>query len=227
MKLRYGLCVLGCFVAAPVAAGDYYYGFNGGSAAQQLTLTVVDNALDPQIPNVTVVKDYQAKQAEVNVGAMFVGYRMAYDLAVEVGAVRMRDMTGILRPVEADTNLSSNHMAEETFGTGFNYIVLVGVVPLTENLVFNARFGVAGWAINYSQRIIEVDVNNLYLADTRTEAYSDTGLAGLYGAGFSYAVSEWFELRLDYAAMKFEPTFVNVDVMQKVELSTLGVVIHF
>ena len=215
-------------IQLPVWASNYYVGVSSGSAAQQVSLTVVDNATDPQIPNVLVPKDYQAGEIDVSTGSIFAGYRMGSDMALEVGVTRIADMAGLLREIDSvDNDPITSHMAEETVSTSFSYVSLLGVWPFTENLAFHIRAGLASWSFDYAQAIFSVDTSTQALTPVRVEAYSDTAVSGLYGAGFSYAVGDWIELSLKYEVLNIEPVFVNVRVENSVQCLSLGLVMHF
>ncbi|MBI3186885.1 MAG: hypothetical protein HYZ31_03305 [Gammaproteobacteria bacterium] len=212
----------------PVWAGNYYAGFSSGSAAQQISLVVVDNATDPQIPNVLVPKDYQAGELDVTTGSFFLGYRMGSDMALEVGVIRIADLTGKMRAINSvDIDPATNHVAEETVAMSLNYVSWLGVWPLTENLAFQIRAGLANWSFDYAQTIYAMDSSTQALSLTRVEAYSDNNISGIYGAGFSYAVGDWIEMSLKYEVLDIEPVFVNIRAEDSIQLMSLGLVMHF
>jgi hypothetical protein len=212
----------------PVYASNYYFGVASGNAAQEIQISVLDNSVDPQIPNVLTPKDYQAGELDVTTGSVFAGYRMGSDMALEAGVTRLADMSAVLRPIDTvDTDPGTSHMAEETVAVGFSYVSLLGVWPLTENLVFHIQLGVASWSFDYSQAISEINTTTQALTPVRTEAYSDSSVSGIYGAGFSYAIGEWLELSLNYDTLKIKPVFVNVEIEDSVQLFSLGMVLHF
>ena len=228
MKSPAILFIVLCLPQLPATASNYYAGFSSGNAAQQIQITVLNNALNPQIPNVIFPKDYQAAELDVTTSSVFVGYRMGSDMALEVGVTRLADLVGLLRVINTvDTDPGTTHVAKETVAVNFSYASLLGVWPLTENLVLHTQLGLASWTFDYSQAIYEQNPSTLNLTAVRTESYHDSNVAGIYGAGFSYAVGDWIELSLEYDAMKLKPEFVNVDIEDTVKLVSLGMVVHF
>lgn len=226
MKQAVLLFLVFCVIHAPVRASDYYAGFSSGNAAQQITLTVIDNSTDPHIPNVLLPKDYQADELDVNSGSLFLGYRMGRDMALEVGVTLLADMVGMKRTIDTvDNDPATSHVAEETVGLSLRYVSLLGVWPISENLAIQLRAGVASWSFAYSQAVYLVDNNTQVLS--HVEAYRDTDFSGLYGAGFSYAVGDWIELSLKYEALKIKPEFVNITAEDAVRLLSLGLMMHF
>ena len=217
-----------CVIALPLQASNYYVGVGGGNASQQIKINVLDNSVDPQIPNVLIPKDYQAGELDVSTDSVYAGYRMGRDMALEVGITRLADMIGLARPINTvDTNPATTHVAEETVTVAFSYLSLLGVWPLTENLVFHTQLGFASWSFDYSQAISELNVSTQALTPVRVEAYSDSSISGLYGAGFSYALGDWVELSLNYDTLKIKPVFVNVEIENSVKLFSLGFIVHF
>ena len=220
------LCVL-CVIALPLQASNYYVGVGGGNASQQIKINVLDNSVDPQIPNVLIAKDYQAGELDVSTGSFYVGYRIGSDMALEVGVTRLADMIGLARTIDTvDTNRATMHVAEETVTVAFSYLSLLGAWPLTENLVFHTQLGFASWTFDYSQAISELNVST-QATPVRVEAYSDSSISGLYGVGFSYALGDWVELSLNYDTLKIKPVFVNVEIEDSVKLFSLGLIVHF
>lgn len=228
MKSPVILMMVLCMAYLPAHASNYYVGVSSGNAAQEIQITILNNAVDPQIPNVLFPKDYQAGKIDVTTGSLFAGYRMGSDMALELGLTRLTDMAGLPRPINTvDNDPSSSHVAEETVSVEFTSISLLGVWPLTENLVFHTQLGLANWSFDYSQALFELNTTTQVLTPVRVEAYSDSSISGLYGAGFSYAIGDWFELSLDYDALKLKPVFVNVEIEDSVKMFSFGIVMHF
>lgn len=246
MKYFIAILVFGLSLAQPVCASRYYFGFDLGAAQQDTELTVIDNSLDPVIPNVAYEKDYQSPDnITVPAVSLYAGYRLGRDISVEAGFTQVDDTIGDLRIFDDGGETSTNYVAEETIETSFNYLAFIGHWPLGRTMTFHAKLGVSVWRFGYSQEILDIDDSlaatpvpnpptepislpaDVTLNSVRTEAYSDSGAALLYGLGLSFALGGDMELRLmlDYHA--FTPEFTNVDVDHNMLLAQIGLSWHY
>lgn len=245
MKLFITLMVLGLILAKPVNASSYYFGFDLGAAKQDTILTVIDNSLDPVVPNVAYEKDYQSPDNVVPAGSIYAGYRLGRDISVEAGFTHVVDSISDLRVFDDGGDPLTNYLAEETIESSFNYLAFIGHWSMGKKFTFHAKLGVSVWRFGYSQAILEIDdslaatpvpnpptepislPSDVTLNPVRVEAYSDTGAALLYGLGFSYALDNDMELRVVLDYHSFTPDFTNVDVDHNMLLAQIGISWHY
>ncbi|MCW9014450.1 MAG: outer membrane beta-barrel protein [Gammaproteobacteria bacterium] len=211
-------------------ASRFYVGGNIGVAALDPTFTVIDNTLNPAVPDIYYAKDYRAVDETVISGSIYVGYKLGKDIALEFGYTEISDSEADRRPLDdsATTEVGVNPattdlQVNETVGINFTHVALVGLWPIHNQWAFRAKLGLANWDFNYSQAVI--DLNDVDFG--RTEAYTDSGIDFFYGIGASYGLNEQFEIRADFDFYSFKPAFTNVDAETDMPLFSLGVLYHF
>lgn len=210
-------------------ATNYYFGINYGAAVQDPKITVQDNSLDPAIPNVTYPKDYIIPDENVSAQSIYLGYRVGRDMAIEFGFGNTGEAEGDYHTV--DNGIPTTDLVARDFSElSYRYLALVGVWPAGNNLIFNAKLGVANWKFDYQQKSYEVDTSNPtnpVLTLSSIDSYSDTGSDLFVSLGVGYGFSGFLEVRAEAMLLAFDPEYINVDVEQKVSLFTIGLVAHF
>ncbi|VAW66920.1 hypothetical protein MNBD_GAMMA09-3130 [hydrothermal vent metagenome] len=231
------------FISSSANSGSYYAGFDVGYADQFSTVSV-DEYFQSTINN-NVEKDYQPPLDTSSAYSFFLGYKIAADIALELGFTQMAELTGDLHVLD-DGNPLTNQVAEETVKSKFSYLAIVAVFPVYHGLCFNARLGVSNWEYTLSQEVFEIDDSAAaspfpnppsepvilpdgvkLSADSRVERYSDTGADFYYGAGMSYALYSQLEIRLQVDFHRYTAGLTNVNVRQETALLYLGAVFHY
>ncbi len=211
-------------------ASNYYVGAAFGGTSQSGSISVADNSLDPVIPNVNIQKDYRLPDESVTGGSWYIGYRVSRDMAIEFGSVSMGEATAPLHEIDnGDPNVL--YGGQEYSELSFNYLALVGVWPMGNNLSLTGKFGLAAWDFKFSQKADDVVVPGGYIdlqsATLTTDSYSDTGSDFYLGLGMSYGFNAHIDVRAEVTYLAIKPDFVNVDVEQDTTMFFLGVAYYF
>lgn len=214
--------------AQSVCASNYYSGINVGALTQGSKIAVVDNSLDPVIPNVTYPRNYVTPDESVAAYSFFVGYRLGLDVALEFGIVNTGDAESPLHAVD-DNDPATDLFADETSEFKYNYLALVGVWPMGSNWSLNAKLGVASWQYDFRQQTSSYDtsVTPASLTPLSADSYSDNGSDFFYGLGLGYGLDQHLDIRAEISYIAFDPQFVNVNVEQKMTLFFVGAAYHF
>ena len=209
-------------------ATNYYLGINLGAASQDPKISVIDNSLDPDIPNITYQKEYIAPDESPAAQSAFIGYRLGQDIAIEFGFVSTDKAKGEYHAID-DGVATTNLFALDESEFSFNYLALVGVWPMGTHWRFNAKLGIASWQYDYSQSIGDVDTSTTPTTVTpvSTDTYSDSGSDFFYGVGLGYGINQHIDVRAEVMYLAFDPEFINVNVEQKMALFFLGAAYHF
>jgi hypothetical protein len=227
-----------------VAASNYYVGFNLGGASQDPKISVIDNSLDPDIPNVSYTKNYVVPDATASAYSLFFGYRLGTDVAMEVGFVQTAEVDSDMHGID-DGDDTTDLVATEASQFTYNYLALVGVWPVGTNWTFSGKLGVASWQYDFRQEVFDVDSSStatpltiptsgpvslppgVGLLPESTDSYSDTGSDFFYSLGMGYGVNRHFDVKAELVFHAFDPEFINVNTEQQVILFFLGGTYHF
>ena len=214
--------------AQSVHASNFYVGFNLGAASQDPKITVLDDSLDPDIPNILYPKDYVAPDETTNAASISIGYRLGLDVALEFGYVQASEAKGDIHSITGE-DPTENLFAEEFSEFSFNYLALTGVWPMGTNWSLNAKLGVASWQYDFRQEVSDYDtsVDPVAITLDSTDSYSDTGSDFFYGLGIGYGINQSIDIRAEIMYIAFDPKFVNVNVEQEMTLFFVGAAYHF
>ena len=214
--------------AQSVQASNFYIGANLGAASQDSKIEVIDNSVDPIIPNIEYPKDYVAPDESVTAQSLFVGYRLGRDIALEFGYVKTDEAESVVHAID-DGDVNTNLLALELSEFKFNYLALVGVWPMGNNWSLNAKLGVASWKYQFEQGVGDVDTstNPATVTPESYDGYSDNGSDMFVGLGMGYGINPSFDIRAEFLYIAYEPEFVNVNMEQSMTLFFLGAAYHF
>ena len=221
MKFLYLSTALLLLVNTPAVAKNYYMGLNLGILSQSGDFSVVNDTLDPSV-GIDEVREYQAPDDSGISTALYVGYNLATDLALEVGVASNEELSPTLR------TLANGDEVTEKSKASYYYAALVGIWPVQSNWAATARLGFSVWNLDYSQTTVNSALpvtDPAYVIEN--QPFSDNASAISIGIGASYGLNESIEIKFSLEHHMVDFAFTNLDLDYDATSIMIGTAYHF
>lgn len=221
MKFLYLTTALLFLVNTPVAAKNYYMGLNVGTVSQSGDFSVINDELNPDV-GIDEVGEYIAPDDSGFSTSLYVGYKLASDLALEIGIVSNEELTPSLRTLENGDEVT------EKSQSSYYYAAFVGIWPIQGNWAFTTRLGFSFWSLDYSQTTVNSALqptDPAYII--KDQPFSDNTSAISIGIGASYGLNESLEIRLSIEQHAVDFAFTNLELDYDATSIMLGTAYHF
>lgn len=221
MKFLYITTALLLLVNTPVSAKDYYMGLNIGILSQSGDFSVVNDVIDPTV-GIDEVREYMAPDDSGISTALYVGYKLATDLSLEVGIVSNEELSPSLR------TLTNGDEVTEKSKASYYYAAFVGIWPIQNNWAATARLGFSIWNLDYSQTTVNSALpvtDPAYVIED--QPFSDSTSAMSIGVGASYGINENLEFKISLEHHMVDFAFTNLELDYDATSIMVGTAYHF